>query len=143
MDRMCYGLSRPSFNPQPRHLLIAQPQARHLTSHLPSLENENNNTTHPRSCYGDKTRSITEHSAWTAARAPQGRAHGNAHLLRLGSGGQRLPWREAASEQGRCGSCWGSPAFQKALQAIVLINTLLFPLWRLSPCLLCVNRVFQ
>ena len=34
-------------------------------------------------------------------------------------------------------------AFQKALQAIVLINTTLFLLWQLSPCLLCVNRVFS
>lgn len=34
-------------------------------------------------------------------------------------------------------------ASEKALPAIVLINTVLFPPWCLSPCLLCVNRVLQ
>lgn len=64
------------------------------------------------------------------------------HPLYLGSDSSRPPGRELPVSS-PLRKLLVTAAFQKALQAIVLINTTLFPLWQPSPCLLCVNSVFS
>lgn len=71
-----------------------------------------------------------------------GGGFGNAHPLYLGSDSSRPPGRELPVSS-PLRKLLVTAAFQKALQAIVLINTTLFPLWQPSPCLLCVNSVFS
>lgn len=58
-------------------------------------------------------------------------------------GGQLEAPREGTACEQPTEEAAGDCSLQKALQAIVLINTILFPLWHPSPCLLCVNRVFS
>ena len=63
-------------------------------------------------------------------------------LLYLGSDNSRPSGRELPVSRA-LRKLLVTAAFQKASQAIVLINTTLFPLWHPSLCLLCVNRVFS
>lgn len=110
----------------------------------------NNNPTCSRSCLGgerDQALSAVPGTQTGSAKGHQAVSPGPEHLpSHFKRDSSRQPGRELPGQWGGGGAARQLPApaaFQEVLQAVVLINTLLFPPWHLSLCLLCTNRAFS